>query len=69
VDAAVGPGLLLVLGDLLDHQETLAVEIKLTSNPSSSLIDRLNRTADLIDASRRILVCRIARRIETDRLL
>ncbi len=46
-----------------------AIEIKLTSNPSSSMIDRLNRTADLIDASRRILVCRIARRIETGRLL
>ncbi len=46
-----------------------AIEIKLTSNPSSAMIDRLNRTADLIDASRRVLVCRIARRIETDRLL
>lgn len=46
-----------------------AIEIKLTSNPSSSMIDRLNGTADLIDASRRILVCRIARRIETDQLL
>jgi hypothetical protein len=46
-----------------------AIEIKLTSNPSSSMIERLNRTADLIGASRRILVCRIARRIETDTLL
>lgn len=46
-----------------------AIEIKLTSNPSSSMIDRLNRTADLIGASRRILVCRIARRIETSTLL
>ena len=46
-----------------------AIEIKLTSNPSSSIIDRLNRTADLIDASRRVLVCRIARRIETEKLL
>jgi hypothetical protein len=33
------------------------------------MIDRLNTTADLIDASRRILVCRIARRIETEELL
>jgi predicted AAA+ superfamily ATPase len=46
-----------------------AIEIKLTSNPSSSTIDRLNRTADFIDASRRVLVCRIARKIETEKLL
>jgi uncharacterized protein len=49
--------------------ERWAIEIKLTSNPSSSMIERLNRTADLIDASRRILVCRISRRIETETLL
>ena len=29
------------------------------------LIDRLNQTADMIDASRRVLVCRVARKIET----
>ncbi len=46
-----------------------AIEIKLTSNPSSSRIDRLNTTADFIDASRRVLVCRIARKIETEKLL
>jgi len=46
-----------------------AIEIKLTSNPSSSMIERLNRTADLIAASRRVLVCRVARRIETEKLL
>jgi uncharacterized protein len=46
-----------------------AVEIKLTSDPSPGMIDRLNRTADLIDAARRILVCRTATRIETDKLL
>lgn len=46
-----------------------AIEIKLTSNPSKAMIDRLNATADLIGASRRILVCRIARRIETEKLL
>jgi predicted AAA+ superfamily ATPase len=46
-----------------------AIEIKLTSNPSAAMIDRLNTTADLIDASRRVLVCRIARRIETEKLL
>jgi predicted AAA+ superfamily ATPase len=46
-----------------------AIEIKLTSNPSTAMIDRMNATADLIDASRRVLVCRIARRIETEKLL
>jgi hypothetical protein len=46
-----------------------AVEIKLTSNPSPDMIDRLNKTADMIDADRRILICRIARKIENDQLL
>ncbi len=46
-----------------------AIEIKLTSNPSTAELDRLNATADLIDATRRILVCRISRKIETDKLL
>jgi predicted AAA+ superfamily ATPase len=49
--------------------ERWAVEIKLTSNPTSALIDRLNQTADMIDATRRVLVCRVARKIETERLL
>lgn len=49
--------------------ERTAVEIKLTSNPSSAMIDRLNKAADLIDANRRVLVCRIAQKIETDELL
>jgi len=49
--------------------ERWAIEIKLTSNPSSATIDRLNTTADLIDATRRVLVCRIARKIETEKLL
>ena len=47
----------------------MAVEITLTSNPSSDLIARLNQTADMIGATRRILICRIARNIETERLL
>jgi hypothetical protein len=46
-----------------------AVEIKLTSDPSTDMIDRLHRTADMIDADKRILVCRIARKIENPRLL
>ena len=49
--------------------ERWAVEIKLTSNPSTETIDRLHRTADMIHADRRILVCRIARKIENERLL
>ena len=46
-----------------------AVEIKLTSNPSTDMIDRLHKTADMIEAERRILVCRIARKIENEKLL
>lgn len=46
-----------------------AIEIKLTSNPSTEMIDRLNRTADMIDATRRILVCRTSHPIETGALL
>jgi predicted AAA+ superfamily ATPase len=46
-----------------------AIEIKLTSNPTTAMIDRLNKTADLIGATRRVLVCRIARKIETEQLL
>ena len=49
--------------------ERWAVEIKLTSNPTSAMIDRLNQTADMIDATQRVLVCRVARKIETERLL
>jgi predicted AAA+ superfamily ATPase len=46
-----------------------AVEIKLTSDPSPDMIARLHKTADLIDADRRILVCRTARTIENKTLL
>jgi predicted AAA+ superfamily ATPase len=46
-----------------------AVEVKLTSDPSSDMIARLNKTADMIDAARRVLVCRIAEPIRTDTLL
>jgi predicted AAA+ superfamily ATPase len=49
--------------------ERWAVEIKLTSNPTSAMVDRLNQTADMIDAPRRVLVCRVARKIETEQLL
>jgi uncharacterized protein len=49
--------------------ERWAVEIKLTSNPSTEDLNRLNKTADMIDARRRILICRTAHKIETDTLL
>jgi predicted AAA+ superfamily ATPase len=49
--------------------ERWAIEIKLTSNPSASMIERLHKAADMIGASRRVLVCRIARKIEGERLL
>lgn len=49
--------------------ETWAVEVKLTSNPSSGTIARLHKSADLIQASRRVLVCRIARKIQSESLL
>lgn len=49
--------------------ERWAIEIKLTSDPTTDMIHRLNKTADLIDARRRILVCRTARPIRTDALL
>ena len=50
-------------------RERWAIEIKLTSNPSTGMIDRLRKTAHMIDATREILICRIARKIENDRLL
>lgn len=45
-----------------------AIEIKLTSNPSTDMINRLHKTADMIGAAKRILVCRIARKIENEKL-
>ena len=46
-----------------------AIEVKLTSDPSTDTIGRLHRTADMVDASRRVLVCRIRRPIENRNLL
>ncbi|HKK17981.1 MAG TPA: DUF4143 domain-containing protein, partial [Opitutales bacterium] len=46
---------------LLDlGHERWAVEIKLTSNPSKDAISRLNKVADMVGATQRILICRIA---------
>jgi len=33
------------------------------------MVERLHKSADMIDADRRVLVCRIARKIESERLL
>jgi len=41
--------------------ERWAVEVKLTSSPSPADMRRLDATADLIDASRRFLVCQVRR--------
>ena len=49
--------------------ERWAIEIKLTSNPSTGDIERLRKTAEMIGADRQILVCRIGRGFENDRLL
>jgi len=50
-------------------KELWAVEIKLTSNPSTGDVERLHKTADMIEADRRFLVCRLPRKIENNRLL
>jgi hypothetical protein len=49
--------------------ECWGVEIKLTSNPSRDMIARMNKTADMIRARKRVLVCRIGRKIENEKLL
>lgn len=49
--------------------ERWAVEIKLTSNPSRGDVRRLNKTADMIDAAHRVLICRIDKKIENDTTL
>lgn len=46
--------------------ELHAIEVKLTSQPQSSDLVRLNHTADLISADRRYLVCKIDNQIESD---
>lgn len=52
---------------LLDFGSTLwAIEIKLTSSPDSDTAKRLNKTADLVDADRRIIVSRTEETVITD---
>ncbi len=49
--------------------ETWAIEIKLTSSPDLSAIGRLNKTADLIDASRRILISQTPENIDNGKVV
>lgn len=48
---------------------TYAIEIKLTSSPSPSDMQRLNKTADLIGNPTRVLISRTADHIRSDNLL
>ncbi len=41
-----------------------ALEVKLTASPGVADMERLNKTADLIGASRRLLVSRASRTVE-----
>ena len=48
--------------------ERWAIEIKLTSNPAKQEVERLHKVADMVNASRRILICRIASPFGNDQL-
>jgi len=55
---------------VLDFGKQLwAIEVKLTSSPSPSDIDKLNKTADLIDADKRILVSQSQKTIDNGKLI
>lgn len=49
--------------------ERWAIEIKLTSDPTRSMIQSLQKAADLIGASRRILICKTVEEIRSEELL
>ena len=46
--------------------ELWALEVKLTTGPRPADLARLNATADLVEANRRILVCQQCERVETE---
>lgn len=48
--------------------ERWAIEIKLTSNPAKQEVERLHKVADMVNASRRILICRNASPFGNDQL-
>ena len=55
------------IGVLLDFGRTLwAIEVTLTSSPDSDTARRLNKTADLVSADRRIIVSRTEETVTTD---
>lgn len=49
--------------------ERWAIEIKLTSNPTRTMMQGLQKAADLTEASRRILICKTAEEIRSEELL
>jgi len=49
--------------------ERWAIEVKLTSDPTRTMLQSLQKAADLIGASRRILICKTGGEIRSDDLL
>ena len=49
--------------------ERWAIEIKLTSDPTRTMIKRLQKASELLDASKQILICQTAEEIRSDSLL
>ena len=49
--------------------ERWAIEIKLTSDPTRTMIKRLQKASELLDASTQILICQTAEEIRSDSLL
>ncbi len=50
-------------------KEKWAIEVKLTTSPDLSAIQKLNKAADLIDASRRILISRTAENVDNGKVV
>ena len=49
--------------------ERWAIEIKLTSDPTKAMIKGLQKAAELVGASKQILICKTAEEIRSDSLL
>ena len=49
--------------------ERWAIEIKLTSDPTRTMIKRLQKASELLDASKQILICQTAEEIHSESLL
>jgi len=50
-------------------KEKWAIEVKLTTSPDISAIQKLNKAADLIDASRRILISRTSENVDNGKVV